>query len=303
MIVSATISSLLLIVVPYIEDQKDYSHFANVAQQFMYVNAIFSDMVENGKNSSRDFTINMEDGSLFVDEESDILVICYALYDNYNFSVSNIDDRDDSFTITGEKGCDVINHADIFWLNTGLEAPSKDINVQQGKPDTLTADYDIVDAVKVNLKNNTKGVVGRIWFFDLGSFSYNLQTDNGIVGVYLENNGVITDSGSSYLVDEPVLFIRHNKLFLRVLQIQTSDNIVLSGKGSYSFSAMVNNSHLLVDDEEIYNLRIDVYGECNESWSRFLEDQSLFSNGLHHWDELGFSLLHLLVDVKVEEVT
>lgn len=300
-IVSAAISSLLLVVVPYIEDQKDYSHFGNVAQQFLYVDALFSDMVKSGRNTSRDFTISMEDGVLFVDEESDILVICYALSSDYNFSVSRIDDRDSSFDITGEQGCDVINQADILWLNTGLEESHTGLNIQGTV--TVNAGYDIADAVRVDLKNNANDVVGRIWFFDLGCLSYNLQTGSGVLGVYLENNGVITYSGGSYLIDEPVLFIKNNKLFLRVLQIQTSDNVVFSGRGGYSFSAVVNNSQLYVDEEEVYNLRIDIYGDYRESWTRFLENQSLFSNGLHYWDELGFSLLHLLFDVNVEEVT
>jgi PKD repeat protein len=115
-IVTSTIGTILTVGVPLVNTINAEKNKNNIELQF---NSLFNSIADISKSSKIGDTkqINFQldkDSQLVVNEEKDVSVFMYSLNPSYEFSVSGLDNGDNSFYVKMLDGS--LTNADIFWL-------------------------------------------------------------------------------------------------------------------------------------------------------------------------------------------
>lgn len=237
----AVVASALLWGLPFIEGQKRDSQVQNSENDFIGLEGSISNLLQIPSNSSYGTQIayisnSHEKGSVNVRSSGDRMILWYSRDSSIlNFTVTGLDDGDDEFTVTTQRG--VINHVAIYWLNdTGLSNPDEMV-----LPDTAkefydfpydTIDYintseepaimdgpngdeytiesgsvplDFEGAVQIDLFNNNYhpwsskpvNATGRIFLFDLGAVFQDLPYSNGLYQTFYQNGAVFSIDGET----------------------------------------------------------------------------------------------------------
>ena len=109
--------------VPYIEQNRAHTQIESVYSQLNVYDSALQDLIHEGPGASRENKVSIESGAITVYEDSDRIVCMYSLKPGYNFTVSDIDNKDRDFTLHMIKG--TATKVKVFWL--GLSDPQLDI--------------------------------------------------------------------------------------------------------------------------------------------------------------------------------
>jgi len=313
-IVTTLISSVLLWAVPYIEEQKVASSIKSMLQQFTLLNDALSDMAREGEGATRCFTMVMERGVLHLEQDDDSLIIWYSLNQNYNFTVTDLEDGDKSFNLSlrsdGNPGTHLdIAQAHVWWLNNGTD---DDIipffPVTEGSTEEEEAKYPLKDAIRIDLYSSSGATIGRIWMFSLGSLSFSIPSSGGLFTISEECGAVFqgVENGMT-MIKEPIFYRDDTNLLIQCLQIRSAQQFSIYGKEILHFTISVNKSILREGNRDVYNFYLRLYGNTNDSLGDYINDAldlpylSEDSN-LFYRSSITFTLLHTVCDIYLQGV-
>jgi len=123
MVVMSVTGGVLYWGVPYIEQNKAHTQIESVYSQLNVYDSALQDLIHEGPSASRESKVSIESGTITVDRDSDRIVCMYSLKPGYIFTVSDIDNMDNDFTLHMIQG--TATSVKVFWL--GLNDPQLDI--------------------------------------------------------------------------------------------------------------------------------------------------------------------------------
>lgn len=278
-------------------------------KQLTMMSTVFQDLLRQGKHSSKNVDFVADKGSVSIGEEGTRYVLFYSLDSGFDFSVSGFNTTESSynakqFNLTFLTGS--ANKLDIFYLyNESLS--DDDFNIP---PTHIIANNELIKAVQIDIRHD-ENVVGRIWVFDVGSFSYESSTSSGTFQISVENGGVITGGPDSYYLDkEPKMYTitqgSTQSLVLRVMQFR-SDPLTLGGSGKISCRFQMKYLENQIREQKIplakQTLNIQVFGDRQGVWLRYF--QSHFPTASYSAPTMSiplnsFTLIHSVFDLDLE---
>ena len=306
----STIASMLLWGIPYIESRKVNSMVTSVYNQFKTLDDALYLLVQQGLDASTVTSVAIEKGSININPIGERIIIFYSLNSDYNFSVSGLDDGNNTFKIRLEddSSYDSIDSRVVAtWLDPS--SPSlPEIRIGTISKDRFTTfqfgqDKDIKNMVRIDLINNTFGgqLFGRIWLFDTGSITYDLPSSVGEYKVVAENLGIVVYSPAGpYLRDWPVIYNTTDSLSMRILNVRSSQGG--SGAGIYRFLIQVNDDECTEANRQVYYFKIQIYGDYSTVWRDYFKSQHGFGeygSGTLYRNIQRFSLVYSLCNVNM----
>ena len=113
---------------------------------------------------------------------------------------------------------------------------------------------------------------GSIWIFDSSSITYELPKNGDIDKLILEHGGVINSAaGYSNIQRKPFVYEDKNVFSYHVVQT-VSSYYSLSGNANYNFrvfSRLYNSDVIKEGSEDVYNLRLQFFGDNNQIWQDY----------------------------------
>ena len=162
-------------------------------------------------------------------------------------------------------------------------------NTSSYKIEILTGDK-LEGTVKIDLYNNAipSGAPGEvpfacIWILDLGYISFSMSSRNGIFDSLYENNAILSGYSSDikYISTDPEIKLDNNDLIFNLIQIRKGSTASsITGKGLFKFSVEVLENP--INDawsEDAKNIKVQIYGDNNQSWEQYLDDKCNFDFG------------------------
>jgi len=306
MIATTAIGVIVFWGIPTMESQKVFVRIESALTQFKNLNKVIQRVSTDGMNKSErvDFVtdagqVNINNGNRFV--------FYYSTIDNFGFNVSDLGDSDDSkFTININDSGGWINSGtlSIYYLyNNKRENHSVDAGVVD-IPISSLATNEFKNAVKMELRDRTEKVFGRIWLFDTGSISYDLATTTGNYNIIAENEGVVSiQQGSGYMYQKPSIHNNSYSFVMRITRLQSVGAVGGAGMSKYEFLIKSNDSSVQENKVEIPQLfRTKIYGDEKtvDAWTEYFKSEFGFSgtNGdLSFSKRMNFTLVYSLCDV------
>jgi len=326
-IVSSVVSATMFWAKDHLENEKMGSSVASAINQFDQIDDALSDMISQGVNSSRVVNFVTDAGYVHLGSSGTRFVIFYSLIQGtgnlgFDFNVSGFDDDNDyTFAIDLVKG--EITSFNITWLNNG-SIQNKEQRLSAPESDIVSANFSLVDAVKIDIKNYTE-CVGRIWLFDVGFLSYKTSTRYTATQVIVENGAVVSSRPYNHvLMDEPT--IHYYKEFwcshcvpgrwyygmsMRIIQLKPdSETTVGPGPGSYRFIMRLNSIDIRDIQYRVHGcelkIRIQVFGDHADAWKQYFK----FRYGFQNYDGKtlktrpatleSFTLIHSICNIDLE---
>jgi hypothetical protein len=152
---------------PYVEQNRTHTQIESVYNQLNVFDSALQDLIHEGPGASRENKISIESGTITIEEDSGRLICMYSLKSGYNFTVSDIDDKDKDFTLHMISG--TATKAEVFWL--GLNDPQLDI----------IADEDVSISSNDNYLSYLK--------FDVSRIPSNAIIDSACIRLYIAERG------------------------------------------------------------------------------------------------------------------
>lgn len=115
-IVLAVTTSVFMWGLPHIEETKDKASVENLYNQFSVASDSIQDMVQREVGTSRQYKVDVEQGSISIDSVGDRFVVSYSLDPSYNFTVDGLDDNDFEFNVTFEKDSSYAVSGVAYWF-------------------------------------------------------------------------------------------------------------------------------------------------------------------------------------------
>ena len=246
-LMTSAISAVMLWGTPYMDEKKAEARANSALNQLNGISDILKDdVISQGiNNSSVDVKFTFEYGNLYFNSDGDRFIIYYSLDSNFDFNVSGLeksedDPDDDEFNLIIEEDPGDLDELNISYLYDGSSEtkspPSGLISATQG----------IFDVVRMDIKDSSGIVVGRIWLFDTGSITYKTSFSQGTFNVILENGAVVSGKDNNgYLSNKPTIYNRAGLFVMRIIQIKpkfvTSGG---TGKITYKINFKLNESFI-----------------------------------------------------------
>jgi len=118
LIVTSAMGTILLWGVPYIENLRSETALKNAEMQFNIVVDGIGDLINSDPGDKTITPLAVDEGSISVDkDESDRTILLYSYNPAYNFTVSGLNDSDNSFWLTMINGG--VTRAEVYWLDDG----------------------------------------------------------------------------------------------------------------------------------------------------------------------------------------
>ncbi|MCK4364746.1 MAG: PKD domain-containing protein [Thermoplasmatales archaeon] len=203
-IVLGVVAAVLLWGLPYIEEKEMLSEFQTVAGGFDVMYDTISSMIIHGygSNGINKIVNTNELSSLNVGTQNSKLIFIFsnASQNRYNFSVSGLNDEDDSFTIEGKDAEFTLHRVKIYWLDPAKNKSLYNFEIPPYK--RVHKDTSCVQPFKIPTLW-TDGVLDRIKIYirKRGEITSDL------------NVSIFNNNGSTVNIEEP----------LRSLQISASE--------------------------------------------------------------------------------
>lgn len=296
-IVTIVIASILLWAVPYMNRQREISQYNSMVNQFTYLNMLIGDIVKCGENATREMTFIMKKGTIEFSNESDMIVISYSLQNDLNFSLANIEDRDESFTVNWKEG-NLKGSINITWLDTG-HTYNDVFSVSGTTSIDISTPYDLKGSVRIDFRDDAGSLAARAWLFDMGCLSFEIISSNGLLGVYEESNSVIRCFREyGFFVSNPFVYYGDGKCMLRIVQLTSEEKIyestTMGGEIKIGLTAVLNKSRILEIDKDVYNFRYKFYGKFNETWEEYIKNKGLQP----YTNELRINLVWVVIELE-----
>ena len=293
---------------PYMQSVKEQSQVESVTNQLENFNDLVKEVCREGKNASTIARIAIKDGTLYLDSDGERFVIIYSMNtaNDYNFTVSDLDNDNESFSLSCSQSFTCT--ATATWLNDShTDTDTEDVG---STPRWFNFNRGINGMVRINLTNSGT-LVGRIWVFDTGAIRYEL-IGNGWYYILLENGGIITANSPTggYLQD--VYYWKKGSHFaLKMYQLNPSSEVTLSGATTYRFMLRSNGTYLRENrNETTYNFKIQVFGNFREAWFDYFEwnlgfkesGDTIYLPTYTQSNPMTFSLTQSVCDVSYEGI-
>ena len=118
--------------------------------------------------------------------------------------------------------------------------------------------------------------VAKIWIFDTDSVVYGMNSPEGVLTMSMEMGGLITQrNGAKFILDKPRILEGDNAILIPIIQIK-GEKFSASGKLTLLTETTIS---YLREAEEVFNLKLYIYGENAEVWKDFFSKYS-FSDDL-----------------------
>ena len=286
LIVSSTISAVLFLAVPALDDKKAEVRADNVSAQFEKIDEVLHEVISQGPNASKEFNIVSNSGYMMFDPVGERFVIYYSLLDTFDFNVTYFDDDNDNKFRFEEGGSSSWSYMDIFYLSGEFDSERVD---RTGPSANYTVTNPLNDAIQINVRNTTE-VIGRIWLFDTGYIKYETSSSSRRHSVIVENGGIIrADPGNlqnAYLFNEPIIFNKtktadgNNITVINMIQLKPTDytsmGASIDSKSIFRLFLKMNLSAIHEKNIDIPRcLKIQVFGDYNTSWINYFTWQKL----------------------------
>jgi len=306
-IASAAVTVVLLWAIPQLDAKKQSVRADSALTQFKTITDVIEDITSGGVNSSNLVDFVTDAGDVYLDSKGDRFIFYYSLVEGFDFNVSNLGDEGDTeFVFTVEDGR--ASSLTIYYLYSGV---SKNEQLDSN-PKTVKSDNNaLADAIKIDVKNSSNIVIGRIWLFDSGYISYEAASGSGIYRFFAENGAAISEYSSGYLYHEPNFYNKDNSIVMKMIQLKTSDSSGGSGKGRYTFLIKSNAGYVREVKADIQGcFKMQIYGRNSKAWvDYFMREHGFKKYGSHGQDTLylegdrTFSLVQSICDAKLMVVT
>jgi len=177
---------------------------------------------------------------------------------------------DESFLLTMKDG--KTTRIEVYWLayyEGELEEP-----------------YSLRGAICIDLHNDDDVNLeddgyrsGSSWILDSDSVTYEFTSSSGANRVIIENGGIIhSEAGDSYLQKEPSFVYEGEKIFSMHVVQTVAAAFSGSGTGGLKFRMYSNlYSSNIRETGQVYNLRLQFYGDNNETWLEYFKDNYDFT--------------------------
>ncbi|GAG03936.1 unnamed protein product, partial [marine sediment metagenome] len=250
--------------IPYMDDKKVIARADSAINQFDKLDEALQDMISQGVNSSRIVNFVTEEGYVHLGSGGTRFVIFYPLkilamqtfsFNVFGFNDDSSDPDNKKFSIEVIGGYKTTSVAISYLYNSSLNEEISGV-ISFSESDTITTNHSLVDAVKIDIKNNTN-CVGRIWIFDLGFITYEISSNRIAREIIFENGAVVSSNpffSYSYLTNEPEnhffgeyyhLSGEKYSLIMRIIQLKSDSEITIGpGKADYKFIMKLNNSYI-----------------------------------------------------------
>jgi len=163
--------------VPYIEQNRASTQVESVYSQLNVFDTALQDLIHEGPGASRESKISVGSGSLDVEKDSDRFICMYSLDSHHNFTVSDLDDQDKSFTLYMTKGN--ATKVKAYWM--GLNDPELDI----------IADEDVVVS--------SDGIFSFYLKFNLSYIPKNAVVESAWLRLYIAEKGKNWNNSKLYI--------------------------------------------------------------------------------------------------------
>jgi len=289
LIIGGTVSTILFWGVPYMQDQKAFVSQENALLQFDAMGDLIEDAFAEGVffygdevvNSSKTMTFKFSGGNLDLNNQGERFVIWYSFFDNFNFTVSDLepDGNDKEITINIIDGSAQYIDVNYLYDDSLEDDENKDIGENTSHP--------LHDAVQINVTDGST-MFGRIWIFDTGSLTFRSTGPSKTYNAVVENGGVLAtgDRTSGYFFNEPkfwsqTLLDNSSLLSLRIIQIKkdTGEGVDTIGGTSTSDVKFWIRPYFGIMRETkkpIFNsLKMKIYGDNDavSAWRYFYENR------------------------------
>ena len=326
LIIGGTVSTILFWGVPYMQDQKAFVAQENALLQFDAMGDLIEDAFAEGvffyenefANSSKTMTFKLSGGNLDLNNQGERFVIWYSFFDNFNFTVSDLepDGNDNEITINIIDGS--AQFLDVYYIYDDSLEDDENINIGD-----LTS-HPLHDAVQINVTDGTY-VVGRIWIFDVGSLTFRSNGPSKTYNAVVENGGVLAtgDRTSGYFFNEPkfwsqTLLDNSSLLTLRIIQIKKDNGEGVDSIGGTSTSDvkfLIQPYYSIIRETKkpiSGSLKMKIYGDSDavSAWRYFYKNRLGFQgdeiNEPLIWvpptgaSNVMFTLSHAVCDISME---
>ncbi|RLI49930.1 MAG: hypothetical protein DRP09_20320 [Candidatus Thorarchaeota archaeon] len=326
-IATTAISSITIWSNIRMSDQKSTIRVENLLEQFNTFDGFLNEMVGEGVNSSRIFAVTADEGQISITSYGTRFVFCLP-HSTYNCTVSG-------FSLNDLDYSDNINfnfylYNDSPTLNFSLYSLGNNTKLEyylNSSPPTVSNNWYeysvsfnhlINGAVRIDIYNETSGVfIAELFVIDVGSLTYETQSNSGNSQVIVENGGIVFGRpGSYYLINEPTVYNSDGALVLRILQIQPGSEMGtnIGGGATYRFfTKIVKNDILYLSDDMQYSnssFKMQIFGDYADAWISYFTtrnnyfdqyDSSSFDAGTLHVNNTYFTLAYSIytLDLRV----
>ncbi len=133
----------------------------------------------------------------------------------------------------------------------------------------------ISGSLRIDLRDNTGFLFGRIFLFDLGAIEYNLPSSSGTLKNIIETNGILSvETDKEYLKKEPFITSEHissseDMLSCRIVQIKNMADYATSGNGQVKLFASLEENRVREMLTDVYNFKIQISGPYLGIWRSY----------------------------------
>jgi hypothetical protein len=284
--------------------------------------------------------LKLDVGDLYIDPKGERFVFYYSVYDNvswgtenrFDFDITGLDDDDNEFVFTLTELPELPTPPVEYYFNyTQLntkETQSVSRTFTGLESSTITFNYPLTDAVRIDVNNDTGVDYGRIFIFDVGSLMYEISSSSSsnTYKATVENGGVLSTSNqiSRYFFNEPKYFPQKlldnsSMLTLRITQIKNTSGEGVDSIGATDDSIRVKfwlkpyNSSIEESKTPIFSkFSMMIYGDdaAVSAWRFFYKHRLNFEydqidHNKIYWDpqtddDILFSFNHAVCNLKME---
>ena len=309
MIATSAVSFIVFWGIPFMEQKKESVRADSALTQLQTINDIIQEVSGKGINGSGMIDFVTDAGQLSISSSSERFIFYYSLVNGYDFNVSNFDDDDDKIFTFTEEGTPPFSwdKMTIYYLyNEGLLLdPGKNPeHISSLGSDTIPTENILFDAVRIDVKNFSDDLIGRIWLFDPGSISYKMSTSTGTYQMIAENGGVVSMlDNNGYLAYEPTIHHKDNSLVMQIIQLKSGEALKGGSTASATFLIKSNASNVRENKATVTtSFKMQIHGVHSSPWVNYFKTWHNFNQDgdiLYLNDIRSFTLVHSVCDISV----
>jgi hypothetical protein len=306
-IVTGSVGTIVAFSVSTIDEQNEENETSNALNYFNYFSNTISKSISDRSGDKTSIRISDLKGNLKMDNNNyDRTIITYTFYDEYDFTISGLDNKVYEFEILFSGN---VNNPYAILYDSSIADDPKYICPLEIINTNIISIEPFVGSKLIDLytwKDNEGILFGKIWLFDSNSLIYsNLENNNKLI---LEKASLIfEEAGNVQIKNSPLINIHSSTINFHISQTLT-EKLISAGYSNVNQGLyLTNNGSAIREAGLVYNLRFYFYNS-HADWVDYFnkifnieytffdkesEDSLLF---LPSQNGIWFTLFHSIID-------
>jgi len=279
-IVVTTISSFLLVGMPYINDLERDGNFQDLEVLCSVVADNIDDITVNKPGEQKVIPFTVDKGSISVNkDEYDKTIVTYSNQSDgkYDFNVEGLDDGDHCFKILfAAGGNNGLINAHVHWIDGESAGHREDVMVDPNGDVQMSSELTGTVEIFLNDTDVALGfLVGKIWLFDSNFLTCELTSGETPYVISIEKGGLVyTDDQQISRVERPFnLNAEDDNLQMKIVQLKSLKSFSISGSNVHtkiSANSVIND---LREMKRLYFIKLQFHGHNAQTWINYIDNQ------------------------------